>query len=411
MDAIAYLRKSSAPSKHTRTVSFEIQEEEVRALASRNGDTLTKIMSDWGRSGGSTKRPDYQDLLAKVDAGEVSVIYSFSLSRLSRSLIDFADLLERCKRHGVKIRLVQEGEIDWSSATGRAFANMAMVFAQFERELASERNTAAVAERRSRGDHLGQAPYGWTVVGGKLVRRRDEDPERIVAAFREAASFAGAATLLNEWGVPTRRQGTKWNHSVVSDILRQQGPADLKVAITRKRPKAAALAGAYFAGLLRCPCGGTLTPRKDDGAPSGVSGYYCSRAYRERHPKMHVSERVILEWAKDEAGHLRVPYDQVALAKKADRELERVERRRTMVLDTYFEEKMSKADRDARLSALDKERDRLLARSTTAIIPAVPWNKTPQVVNGVLRALWDHIELDVQLRPVGADWLVKEWRA
>src|SRR3990172_7203312 len=129
---IAYIRKSSAPSKHTRTVSFEVQEQAVRELATRHGDTLSAVLTDWGRSGGSTKRPDYQRLLGMVDAGSVETIYSFSLSRLSRSLLDFADLLERCKAHGVRIRLAQEGEIDWSSATGRAFANMAATFAQFE---------------------------------------------------------------------------------------------------------------------------------------------------------------------------------------------------------------------------------------------------------------------------------------
>src|SRR3990172_4527703 len=134
--SIAYIRKSSAPSKHTRTVSFEVQEQAVRDLAARHGDELAAVLTDWGRSGGSTKRPDYQRLLVMVDAGEVATIYSYSLSRLSRSLLDFADLLDRCRARKVTIRLATEGTIDDSSPAGRAFASMAAIFAQFERELA-----------------------------------------------------------------------------------------------------------------------------------------------------------------------------------------------------------------------------------------------------------------------------------
>ena len=53
------------------------------------------MLTDWGRSGGSTRRPGYQRLLGAIDRREVETIYSYSLSRLSRSLLDFADLLER----------------------------------------------------------------------------------------------------------------------------------------------------------------------------------------------------------------------------------------------------------------------------------------------------------------------------
>ncbi len=410
MSAIAYLRKSSAPSKRIRTVSFEVQEQEVRALAARNGDELGMVLSDWGKSGGSTRRPDYQRLLAMIDAGQVETVYSFSLSRLSRSLIDFADLLERCKAHKVRIRLVQEGEVDWSSATGRAFASMAAVFAQFERELAMERNLAAAAERRDRGDHVGQAPYGWRVLDGKLVERDDEEVATIVEAFREAGSFAGAAKLLNEWGTPTRRQGTKWNHSVVADILRQQGPADLALAVGQTRAKSKALAGAIFAGLLACPCGGTLTPRKDEGAPTGVSGYYCSRAYREPHRKMHTPERTIVEWARVEASRLRVPAELVELADAADSRLARLDAKRTRILDAYMDGTISKPERDERLEALEAERGKLVAKSAAIAIPEVDWSWPPAELNAVLRALWDRIELDDQLRPVSATWVVPEWR-
>jgi DNA invertase Pin-like site-specific DNA recombinase len=405
--AVGYLRKSSAPSKRVRTVSFEVQEQEVRALAARNGDELGVLLSDWGKSGGSTKRPDYQRLLAMIEAGEVRTVYSFSLSRLSRSTIDFAELLERCKKHDVTIRLVQEGQVDHKTATGRAFAGMAALFAQFERELAAERNGAAAAERRERGDHLGQAPYGWRVVDGKLVERDDERPDLIADAFREARSFAGAAKLLNAWAVPTRRVGTKWNHSVVADILRQQGPADLQLAMGHPRARAKALGGALFAGLLGCPCGGVLTPRKDDGAPTGVSGYYCSRATREPHEKMHVAERPILEWAKVEAARLRTP-ERARLAETNAADRARIEQERTRIVDTFVAGHIDIADRDRRMAATAVALAALDAHEALVSVPALDWDGPPSQVNAILRTIWDGVELDQALRPVSARWAIRE---
>lgn len=143
----------------------------MRELAARHGDELPAVIaSDMGRSGGSTRRrPEYRAMLDAIDSGQVQAIYSYSLSRPSRSVLDFTDLLERCRRLGVIIRLVAEGQIDYGTATGRAFANMAATFAQMERELAAERMGSAVAERRQRGDAMGQPPYGSAIDQGRLV--------------------------------------------------------------------------------------------------------------------------------------------------------------------------------------------------------------------------------------------------
>jgi hypothetical protein len=326
------------------------------------------------------------------------------------TLLDFADLLERCRVKGVRVRLVQEGEIDWTSATGRAFANMAATFAQFERELAVERNQAAVAERKDRGDHLGQAPYGWTVVGGQLVKRDDERPDLVFEAFRQGGSFAKAARLLNEWGVPTRRQGTRWIHGTVADIVRQQGPHDLGPALVKRRG-ASPLAGAMFAGLLRCPCGATLTPRKDVGAPSGVSGYYCSRSSRTPgHGRMHVAERPVLEWAKTEAARYPLPDEVDAATSRSDEraglEAERQQATRLGLVPgadlRVVEERL--AELDAALAAIDEE-------PTMVEVGPIDWESTPPAaLNKLLRTYWFEVKLDEQLRPVSAEWRIRRMR-
>lgn len=389
-----------------------MQERAVRELAAHFGDELPAVIaSDMGRSGGSTRRrPEYQAMLDAIDGGQIQTIYSYSLSRLARSVLDFTDLLERCRRRGVMIRLVSEGQIDYSTATGRAFANMAATFAQMERELAAERMGSAVAERRQRGDAMGQPPYGSDIHHGRLVPRSDEPLPAVFEAFREAGSFGGTARLLNARGVRTRH-GKPWTHGVVSDVLRRSAPTDLAVPLMGTRSGAPPRAAAIFAGLLRCGCGALLTPRKDMANPTGVSGYYCSRSYRlPEHGRMHTPEWPLMEWAKDEAARLHPPDALVEIEDGEDAIRRRIEQRRARVIDTYVDELIDKAERDRRLRKLDEEADALAARTYLETIPPIDWTWPPAELNAVLRAMWDHIELDANMRPVEAVWRVPEWR-
>lgn len=410
MTAVAYVRKSSAPGNGS--VSFDMQVRETRQLAARHGDELPEVLSDMGVSGGSTRRrPNYQRLVEAIEAGETRTVYSYSLSRLARSVIDFGDLLERCRRRGVTVRLVQEGQIDYTTATGRAFANMAAVFAQMEREIAAERMSAAVAERRERGEAMGQAPYGFQIMDGQLVERPDEPLHAVVDAFREAGSFGATARLLNQRGVRTRH-GRPWTHGVVSDVLRRTAPPDLTVPLLGKRSGAAPRGSAIFARLLLCRCGALLTPRKDVANPTGASGYYCSRSYRlPQRGRMHAPERPILEWAQAEAARLRLP-DAVEIQTAGDEELRRrLEVRRSRVIDAYVDGVIDKVERDGRLRGIDGEADRIAVSTAVAKIPALDWSWPPAELNTALRALWEYVELDDALRPIRAVWRVPEWRS
>lgn len=406
MSTYAYMRRSSAPNTDTRTVSFEMQESAVRELASRHGDAITIVLSDWARSGGTTNRSGYQELLAAIDAGTVTTIYGYSLSRLSRSLIDFADLLERCRKHKVRIRLVKDGDIDWNTASGRGYASMVAVFAQMERELAQERIQSAVDARRERGDHLGQAPYGWQVVDGQLVRRTDEDPAVILEAFREAGSFGGACKLLNARKVPTRRAGTSWNHGTVADIIRQQYPKE--APLSAGRPRAKSRTGTMFGGLLRCACGSTLTPRRF----AGVTTYYCARSYRvPGHGKTTIREAAIMPWVQAEAARFQAPGDVVEMIAADEGRRRALDSKRGRIIDLMTDGTITKPEGLRRLATVDDSLEAL--RATTALVDlpqAIDWTWEPDHVNGVLRALWTHVQLDAQLRPVSAEWTVPEWR-
>lgn len=396
--------------------SFEMQEAAVRSLAERHGDTITEVLSDFAKSGGSTRgRPGYARLLEAVDHGEAGTIYSYSLSRLSRSLLDFSDLLERCRAHKVRVRLVQEGDIDYSSATGRAFANMAATFAQMERELGAERNSSSMAARIARGDYVGQAPFGTRVARGQLLKREGEDPGAVIAAFREAGSFAGAAILLNARGVPSRHSKDgqpRWGHGTVADILRRVAPADLGVPLVAPRARAKAVQDATLAGLLLCHCGATLTPRKERGA-SAVRGYYCSRSSRTPdHGRMYVAEAALLPWVRDEVARLRIPGDTLEIRAKASERQAELQARRRRIVSAFLDGVIDRADRDDQLHKVDDALTRETAAVTSIDIPSeVDWTKPPAALNAFLRALWSHIELTPDMQPIAASWRRPEWQA
>ena len=407
MAAIAYLRRSSAPNADTRSVSFEMQQAAIAERAAREGDTITETLTDWAKSGGTDRRPGYQELLKRIAGGGVRRVYAYSLSRLSRSMIDYAALVELCRKHDVSVLFTRDNDLDLRTASSRGYAGMVAVFAQMEREIAQERVQSAVSARRDRGDHMGQAPYGFRVVEGRLERRDDEDPGAVLAAFRDAGSFGGAARLLNERKIPTRRctpradgTVTSWNHGTVADIIRQQFPAEAPLATARARAKTRT--GSLLAGLLRCTCGSTLTPRRFQ----GITTYYCARSYRvPGHGKTTVREVELMPWVRDEAARFRIPGDQLETMLADEAERASLSEKRERIIDLMTDATITKAEGQRRLATVESQMAALDRRRVMVDIPQeVDWSWPPDTVNAFLRAIWNHVELGDGLRPLWADW-------
>ncbi len=115
------------------------------------------------------ERPALQRLLAEVAAGRIDNVVIYKLDRLTRSIRDFGKIMEHLELHGATVAAVTQS-IDTRNSMGRLMVNVLMSFAEFERELASERTRDKIAATRRKGLWTGGRPVlGFDVVESKLV--------------------------------------------------------------------------------------------------------------------------------------------------------------------------------------------------------------------------------------------------
>lgn len=396
---VGYLRKSRVTTD--RTVSWEVQETAIRDLAAQHGGAGDLVLlSDWNKSGrrNGNGRPGYRQLGQMIETDEVAALYSYSLSRLSRSLADFAKLVELCRAHGVPIRLAADRHLDFDTASGRAMVNVLASFAQMEAELAQERARDTVAIRRARGDRIGPAYYG---------ERDGEDAAAVTDAFAQAGSVLGTARMLNAWGVPTRRGGL-WSATSVRQILLR---GDLLPRRGRQGAKPAAPFLLYR--LLRCRCGRFLTGlRYRNGANPAYVVYRCLQGRVDPgHGDPHsVPETRVLPWVRAEVARLQTP-DRVLLAEQSAEERRTLEARKARILDMFEAGHIDRDERERRLAAVYAALERLDAAEAMVDVPRVDWSWPAKELNSVLRAIFEYVQLGEDMRPVRADWTVPEWRA
>nr|WP_229383781.1 recombinase family protein [Microbacterium allomyrinae] len=147
MRAIGYLRVSTEEQADSR-LGLEAQQATVTAYAASHGWDLD-FFADEGMSGKSLERPALQHALAELDARRAGVLVVSKLDRLSRSVADFAGLLERAQRRRWSVVAIDLG-IDTSTSAGELVANVMAAVAQWERRVIGERTSAALRGSGSR---------------------------------------------------------------------------------------------------------------------------------------------------------------------------------------------------------------------------------------------------------------------
>ena len=202
-----------------------------------------RIYQDKGYSGKNTERPEFQKMLAAVRNCEISRVICYKLDRCSRSILDFANLMEEFQRYGVEFVSCTE-KFDTSSPMGRAMLNICIVFAQLERETIQQRVSDAYHARSRRGFFMGgKIPFGFTsetyYLDGKRTSRYliNEDEAKILEFMygiyqNSYSSMGDVVNALRDAGIRhPRRPDIMWNRTHIGRMLRNPAyvKADLAV--------------------------------------------------------------------------------------------------------------------------------------------------------------------------------------
>lgn len=168
-----YTRKSSDEGLEQSFNSLDAQREACAAYilsqASEGWTELADIYDDGGLSGGTLERPALRRLLADVAAGRIDTIVVYKVDRLTRSLFDFAKLVETFDRAGTSFVSVTQS-FNTTTSMGRLTLNMLLSFAQFEREVTAERIRDKITASKARGMWMGGVPpLGYAPNGRSLA--------------------------------------------------------------------------------------------------------------------------------------------------------------------------------------------------------------------------------------------------
>ncbi len=322
-----YTRKSVTEGLEQEFNSLDAQRESGESyIASQRHEgwvCLPEHYDDGGFSGANVERPALKRLLADVEAGLVDVVVVYKVDRLSRSLSDFARIMDILEKSNASFISVTQA-FNSSTSMGRLTLNILLSFAQFERETIAERTRDKMAAARRKGKWVGGAPcLGYDIApGGRALVVNEAEAQRvrqIFALYLEVQSVQVTVERLNELGWTMKKWvtrkgrpygGRRFNKSSLHELLKNMtyigkvnykghiaeaefpGIVDPEVfravqeclnengkcAGARVRNKHKALLG----GILRCGhCDAAMSHSFQKRGPKVYRYYICSRAMKE----------------------------------------------------------------------------------------------------------------------------------
>ncbi len=215
MKAIGYTRVSTEEQAQ-EGLSLDAQAERIRAYCKAQGLKLGELLTDEGVSAAKplATRPAGSKLLDILAAGEAQAVVSVKLDRLFRDAVDCLATVRSWNEDGIALHLLDLGGAAFNSASalGRFFLTVMAGAAEMERNLISERTKTALAYKRSKGEWLGAAPFGYRLLDGGLVPHESE--QVIIAAIKQdrKARHLSIRELAVKHGLPK---------STVHEILRR----------------------------------------------------------------------------------------------------------------------------------------------------------------------------------------------
>jgi site-specific DNA recombinase len=196
-----YTRKSSEEGLEQEFNSLHAQREACEAFINsqrhEGWSCLPQAYDDGGRSGGNLERPALQQVLADIRDGKVDVVVVYKIDRLTRSLADFAKIVEIFDAKGVSFVSVTQ-QFNTTTSMGRLTLNVLLSFAQFEREVTGERIRDKIAASKQKGMWMGGVPpLGYAVSDRKLIVVESE-AETVRDIFRRYVALGSVRLLQQE---------------------------------------------------------------------------------------------------------------------------------------------------------------------------------------------------------------------
>jgi DNA invertase Pin-like site-specific DNA recombinase len=210
MNVTGYARVSTDEQARSG-YGLDAQREAITAAVTGRGWTLTEIIVDDGYSARNLKRPGIARALEMLKRHQVGGLVVSKLDRLSRSLMDFTQVMDRAQREGWALVALDLG-VDTSTPAGEMLANVLASFAQYERRIIGQRTREGLAEAKRQGVQLGNPR--------RRAARTTEATRRRIVRWRQAGrSYGAIATRLNEAAVPTAFGGLRWYASSVRAVV------------------------------------------------------------------------------------------------------------------------------------------------------------------------------------------------
>ena len=271
-----YTRVSTDNQAEIEFNSCEAQEAKIKSfITSQENMEIFKVYSDPGYTGANLNRLALSEMLNDIKERKISLVISYKIDRLTRSPKDFYQLIELFDKYGVDFISVTE-RFDTSTPSGRLLRNIMLTFAQFERELASERTKDKMLQRAQKGMwNGGLVPFGYKAENKKLVI--NEDDAKIVRSIYESyiagdsiakisknvgQSKSRIFTILrNPIYIGKIKYAGKFSQGNHSPII-SEDIFNLAQETHKKKVRKLRLYKDYpFAGLIRCrECGSHMTP-------------------------------------------------------------------------------------------------------------------------------------------------------
>lgn len=207
MRVVGYTRVSTE-EQASSGAGLQAQEAVITASATRSGHELVGLFTDEGVSGKALRgRPGLTQALEHVETGQADGLIVAKLDRLSRSMLDFAALMERSQRHGWALIALDLG-VDTSTPAGELVAHVMASVAQWERRAIGARTREALAAKKAQGVQLGRPATMPADVRARIVKARED-----------GQTLATIAASLNADHVATAQGGSRWWPSTIAAVL------------------------------------------------------------------------------------------------------------------------------------------------------------------------------------------------